>query len=329
MRHRELEHKFGTPPAPPRGMVAGFVHSPIESKAADKMNDDQWLKAIAKYKSDARDYFDRDPLKGGASELALMLKGHVEKQPERFARLALRFPPGTNTIYYQQILEGLKTSMIATQLKFDVVRKVYAEFAIECGATIADLLGGAKEVLSDDAVGMLAWLATEHPDPKRETWLEESESGGKYYGGDVYNNGINTTRGRAAEAIRDLIENVNYLDRFRDTLNRMVQDKSAAVLSCVASTLRAVARHDTALALALFQKMNISDDRLLASLHMYEFILGALRDQYETMRPYVERMLQSNDADVCEGGACLAAIAGLENSGQLISEIALSRGTRG
>ena len=315
MRHRELEHKFGTPPAPPRGMVAGFVHSPIESKAADKMNDDQWLKAIAKYKSDARDYFDRDPLKGGASELALMLKGHVEKQPERFARLALRFPPGTNTIYYQQILEGLKTSMIATQLKFDVVRKVYAEFAIECGATIADLLGGAKEVLSDDAVGMLAWLATEHPDPKRETWLEESESGGKYYGGDVYNNGINTTRGRAAEAIRDLIlRDVDYLDRFRDTLNRMVQDKSAAVLSCVASTLRAVARHDTALALALFQKMNISDDRLLASLHMYEFILGALRDQYETMRPYVERMLQSNDADVCEGGACLAAIAGLENS---------------
>jgi hypothetical protein len=229
--------------------------------------------------------------------------------------LALRFPTGTNTIYYQQILAGLKTSTTAIQLKLDVVRKVYAEFANECGATIADVLGGAKEVLPDDAVGMLAWLATKHPDPKREMWLEEAESGGQFFAGDAYSNGINTTRGRAAEAIRDLIlKDVDYLDRFRDTLNRMVQDKSTAVLSCVASTLRAVARHDTALALALFQKINISDERFLAPLHVYEFVLGALPNQYGPMRPYIERMLESNDADVCEGGACLAAIAALGNA---------------
>jgi hypothetical protein len=81
VRYRELEHKFGTPPGPPRGIIAGFVHSPIENKAADKMNDDQWLRAIARYNSDERLYNRADPLKGGASELAMMLKGYVEKEP--------------------------------------------------------------------------------------------------------------------------------------------------------------------------------------------------------------------------------------------------------
>lgn len=310
LQYQELERKFGAPPNPPRGIVSGYVHSPIPTKAGDKMNDEQWLKAIAKYNSEDRLYSYNDHFKGGASELAAMLKGCVEKEPSRFAKLALRLPVGTNPVYYDQILLGLRAS--TSQLKFEVTRKVYAEAANVCGAAIADLLGGVEEALPDDTVDMLAWLATEHPDPRREMWQGQTKSGDGVFGGDIYTQGINSTRGRAAEAIRDLIlKDVGYLERFRGTLNRMVKDKSAAVLSCVASTLRAVGQHEAEMSLELFQKIDITDDRLLATVHVYEFIRGGLREHYKKLRPYIARMLQSDDAGVCEGGACLVAIAAL------------------
>jgi hypothetical protein len=150
-RHlQELERKFRTPPEEPRGIVSRWVHSPIPERAADKMSDEQWLGAINKYNSDSREYSYSDHFKGGASEWAVMLKGSVEKDPNRFANLALRLPAGTNPVYYDQILAGMKTS--TSQLKFQVVRKVYAEFANECGTAIADLLGAIEDELPDDAV---------------------------------------------------------------------------------------------------------------------------------------------------------------------------------
>jgi hypothetical protein len=312
--YQELERKFDAPPQPPRGMAFGYVRSPIESKAADKMSDEQWLRAIAKYNSDDRQYSYRDPFKGGADELAVMLKGYVEKEPERFARLALRFPAGTNPAYYVHVLDGLKAARIPLQLKLDVTRKVYAEDANQCGTAIADLLGSIEGTLPDDAVEMLAWLGTEHPDPEREMWREDAKIGGKYFGGDILNNGINTTRGRAAEAIRDLIlRDGPQLGRFRGTLDRMVRDKSTAVLSCTASTLLAVADHDEEVALELFRVIDFADDRLLATPNVYEFIRRGLRVHCERLRPLIERMLRSEHAAVLEGGACLAAIAAFEH----------------
>ena len=50
--------------------------------------------------------------------------------------------------------------------------------------------------------------------------------GQTYYNRDLHMNGINTTRGRAAEAIRDLILiDAAYIDRFRSTLDRMILDR--------------------------------------------------------------------------------------------------------
>ena len=159
---------------------------------------------------------------------------------------------------------------------------------------------------------MLHWLATEHEDPAREAWQEDAGGGQKYYNGDIHMNGINTTRGRAAEAIRDLIiTDTAYIDRFRPTLDRIIRDPSAAVLSCVAGTLRAVALHDPVLGMLLFHRMNLSEDRLLATRHVYESILGGLRDSFAELRPIIGRMLRSPKPGVCKAGSRLASIATL------------------
>jgi hypothetical protein len=92
---------------------------------------------------------------------------------------------------------------------------------------------------------MVAWYAIEDPDPEQERWRTQEPSGGRHAGDDIHISAINSVRGRAAEAVRDLIfHDGSRLGHFLPTLDRMVEDPSIAVRSCVASTLRAVLRHD-------------------------------------------------------------------------------------
>jgi hypothetical protein len=313
-RYEQLQRKFGAPPPPPQDIRVYTVVSPIAKQAAEKMNDDQWLKAIAKYSSEERVHRWEHPEKGGAWELAGMLREFVRNEPERFARLCLNFPPGTNPAYIERTLDGLKGTSASTELKLEVCQKAFAESRQECGKAIGDLIGSIEDPLPNSAVEMLHWLATDHPDPEKELWSEEATGGRPYYGGDILTHGINTTRGRTAEAIRDLIQqDATYVTRFRPTLERLVNDQSISVRTCAASTVLAVARHDMPLALDLFDKLAASDDKLFATHYVDQFLFYGMGQHFDRLRPYVERMLKSKALKVAEGGARLASIAALSH----------------
>jgi len=320
----DLERKFGEPEGEPQGVVGGTVGSPIEKAATERMSDDQWLRAIAKYRSEDRMHDSGDPLAGGALQLARVLGERAKEEPERFARLGLRLPADANPLYLAHTLDALKDAAIDGELKLEVCRKAFEESPGACGRSIADVLGDIRDPLPDDAFRILHWLATEHEGPAREAWQEDAGGGQPYYNGDIHFNGINTTRGQAADAVRDLIlADAACIDYLRPTLERMIRDRSAAVLSCVAGTLRAVFFHDPALGISLFRSMNLSEDRLLATHHIYQFVRGGLRDSFADLRPIVERMLRSSEPEVCEAGARLAGIAvlvGHESAADLVDE---------
>jgi hypothetical protein len=152
----------------------------------------------------------------------------------------------------------VKGAGIVTSLKLDLCRKAFEESREQFGSAVADLLGSIEEPLPNDAIEMLAWLATQHPDPAEEAWLKDAGNGQTYYNGDIHTNGINTTRGRAGGAIQDLIiSDAEYVARFGSVFEQMVHDPSAAVRSCVAGTLRAVWHRDAALGAALFARMEL------------------------------------------------------------------------
>ena len=309
----QLARKFSEPAGEPRGSFGGLVGPPIGENAADRMTDDQWLSAIAKHGSSRVD-FSGDGLTGGAPELARVLETQAKEQPERFARLSLRFPAEVNPVYVKRTLDALASAKVASELKLQVCRKAFAASRGPCGGSIADLLGSIQDPLPNDALHMVRWLATEHQDPATEAWQEDAGGGRPYYNGDVLMNGINTTRGRAAGAIRDLIlMDAACVDRFRTTLDRMIRDPSASVRACVAGTVRAVAFRDPALGLALFLNMDLSEDRLLATDHVCKFVHEGLRDSVAKLRRTIERMLGSAEAEVCETGARLASIAALHH----------------
>ena len=322
-RFKELERKFGEPDGEPQGVTGGRVESPIENSAADKMTDDQWLRAIVKYRSEDRMHFSADGVKGGARQLAQVLEKRVSEDPDRFARLSLAFTDDTNPVYLESTLAGLKGAVCESELKLQVCRKAFGESGGHYGKLIADVLGSIEDPLPNDAIEMLHWLATEHDDPASETWQEDAGGGRKYYNGDIHTSGIRTTRGRAAIAISNLILHAAaYVERFRPTLDRLVRDPSASVLSCVAGTLRAVAYRDSALGMLLFRRMNLSEERLLGTRHVYGIMRDRLRDSFAELRPIVERMLRSSEPEVCEAGARLASLALLmdQDAADLVDE---------
>ena len=309
LRFAELERKFGKPEGEPVSIKATRVGPPIENNATDRMTDEQWLGAITKYRSDFPSYSSGE-VKGGASQLAQSLGSRVSEEPERFARLSLRFPSDTNPSYLAHVLIALRHSSVDTDLKLQVCNKAFGEAPGACGRELTDLLGSIEEQLPDTALEMLHWLATEHDEPSREYWKEDAPGGGRYHRGDINGYGINTTRGRAAIAIRDLIlRDAAYIERLRPTLVRMVRDPSPAVLSCVAGTLRTLAYHQPALGFQLFQDMDFSEETLLATHDVRAFIQDRLRDRFSDLRPMLERMLHSIEPKVCEAGAQLVCLA--------------------
>ena len=329
-RYMELERKFREPDSSPQELRAYTVGSPIEKADAEKMTNEQWLRAIQEYDSEERKHLWENPEKGGASELAQMLQEFVEQEPERFARLSLRFPLGTHPSYIEHILYGLKETGGFTELKLEVCRKAYNEYRDSCGIAITNLLGSIEELLSDDAVQMLDWLATKHSDPDKELWSKEATSGTPYYGGDILRHGINTTRGRAAWAIRDLIQrNRSYIEHFCSTIERLVNDNSVAVQACTSSTLLAILRHDSEFALGQFLRLvesrdsQPSNDRLLATPDVQRFIRYGLYEHFGDLQIVVEKMLRSNLPKTSESGARLVSIALLlqhDNAEDLVEE---------
>ena len=329
VRYAELERKFGKMNSDPSENQGGLVVSPIGETAAKKMTDDQWLKAMKRYDSEREIFWD-NPTKGGALELARMLQGCVQEEPERFAHLSLRFSPDTNPVYMVHTLMGLKETEASSELKLKVCRKAHVESRDRYGKEIANLLGSIREPLPDDAVQMLDWLATEHSDPEKELWNKEVTGGTPYHRGNIANYGINTTRGRAAEAIRDLIRrDASYIDRFRTTIEKLVGDRSLSVRACAASVLLYITNHDWEFALAQFSRLiepqgdQTDSDCLLANPYVDHFIYHGLRDHFGRFQDVIERMLRSELSEISEAGARLASLAVLyehDNAEDLVEE---------
>lgn len=328
-RFEELECKFGKlKVSPPRKIETGFVRSPVDEATAESMTDEQWLRDIERYDSDNVPFDRENPFKGGAAQLAVMLRSYVKKHPERFARLCLRFPADTNPVYLENVLLGLTETSAPAELILDVCRRAFSEDADRLGGSIADLLGSIEEPLLDDAIQMLDWLATESTG--LGFGLLTRGLGGDSGEADLVTQGVNTTRGRAALAIGKLIQrDPLYVHRFRSTLEKLTIDRSSAVRACVANTVVAISAYDREMALRLFQRLvepcisDVDDHGLLATPDVETFINYGLRDGFERLVSVIKHMLRSESPQVATAGARLTGLAVLyhyENARILVEE---------
>jgi hypothetical protein len=155
-------------------------------------------------------------------------------------------------------------------------------------------------------LGIIAWYATEDPDPKQELW--RSRGTGRH----ILTAAINSVRGSAAEAMGKVIfVDGNRITHFLPAIEHMIYDPSIAVRSCVAAVLIAVFKHDRDLAVRLFEPLCDTEDVLLKTHYVERFLFYALQTHFERLRPTVERMLTSQDSEVATAGARQACLASL------------------
>jgi hypothetical protein len=327
-RREELRRKFGSSEtAAPRGIQTGFVGSPIADDKARKMTDRSWLRAIRRY--DTAERPGADFLKGGSVELSRVLEQQVKVEPERFAKLALRFPEDVDENYADAVLRGLADAdnRVPVELLASVLRRFFAMPGRPGGRWITRPLAQiANEDIPTDVLDIAAWFATEADDPTQDSWRKTPDNDVEYYGGDPFTAGINSVRGAAAEALSVLIwpdaERLAYLT---PALERLVRDPVIAVRACAAVTLRTAYRHDPGQAVELFVSLCDTDEALLGTRPVEDFLSVATKSHIEQLRPILSRMLSSDVSDVQAAAGRQAALAALadKNAYDLV-EVALS-----
>ena len=309
-RFGELERKFGQPSGAPRGVSVEWTGSPIPNDAAEKMKDEQWQIAIAAYRSSSGRLLD-----GGAMQLARQFGSCAAREPERFASIGLQLPVTTAPVYFSELLRGLAKASIDDATKFAIARHVFECAKAECGSAIADLLVTADAKLPAGSLRVLIALATGPHDANEDAWRQDAGGGRPYYNGDIHNNGINTTRGRAAQAIGQLIaRDASYIPLFERVLKMLASDPHPAVASCVAMALRMVAYHDAECGISLFQRMDFGEERLLGTRHVYEFMRENLWHGFAELEVAIRRALRSAHPDARQAGARLACLAVLHHA---------------
>ena len=310
-RLRELRRKFETGLSSPEPAVenTGWVGSPIPEAQARKMKDDHWLRAMQRYSS--RDsVIDRSgkPI-GGAFELSRVLETLTKEAPARFAALAHRIPDDADPAYLEAVLSGIRGSDSDLDVTTVVSLCLYSHawpdrpYGRQITRLLADTVNRttASVSLPEEALDMVAWYAIQFPDDA------------SYRGDDLLMEGMNSTRGAAAEAMADLIfQNASTLLFFKRYLPSMVADPSMAVRACVAQTLLGVLRHNRDLAVQLFVTLcQDADPGLLATPSIERFLRYALQTHFAPLALILESMIEADMEAINRIGARLACFASL------------------
>lgn len=315
----ELQRKFNRSDAdPPRGVWGGHVGPPFDA-SWEHLKDTQWLRAIAKYEGeDTHTGF----LKGGANELASRLKEQAKQKPTRFARLLLRFPEDTHPMYFNYVLRGLsEAERIDPELIFQVCRRCHALPGIPCGRFMGNVFESYAEcTLPQDILEMVAWYATESPNPEEELWRTLASTGQTYYGGDPESAGLNSIRGGMARAVAHLLfADPQRLDFFRPHLEKMASDPSISVRTQVAHALLPVLNTDRDFAVGQFLKLcDVQEDELLGASSVDKFLYHATDTHSNELKPILERMLHSPYAKAVQAGAHIASLIALSSRNETI-----------
>lgn len=203
LRIGELERKFAdVPPTAPRAVEFHYVGPPIPVAAAEFLTDEDWIRAIHKYRSDETDRSHELPV-GGARQLAELLGSRAKAEPERFARLALTFDANTPPVHLSQVI-GAVAGAVPVPLLAALSRHARNVAGQEVGQALCAAIETVGAEVDDTLLDLLEECATDE-DPDHEVVRTSAGSEQFYYGGDLLTAGLNCTRGAAAKTVAHLL----------------------------------------------------------------------------------------------------------------------------
>lgn len=312
----EYRRKFNEDaPSKPFGITGGVIGSPIPYDAAQKMTDEQWLKAIAKHDSNETNW---ETFKGGARELSWLLRGQTVTHPQRFARLALQLTPEVNVAYTVALLIGFGDAEVGDStrpLLFEAVRHIASLGQSDNDRFLGTALKKYYREVPLDLVQLILDRTLHAPDPVDDSPVIIRNDTDMQTAAEMHTNGINTARGSLAETLGDLL--IHDSDGQRTALvapylSELANDPVLSVRSCVAHTLSASLRYARPEALEAFEILIQAHDCLLAAEGVQRLMLYIGKVNPEVIDPVIRRMLASENGETREAGGAIAALAALE-----------------
>ena len=315
----QLERRFpdapehGAPEPPKENDMGTIVGPPISLEAQSHMSDEQWLSAMAKYRSDGPT-MRGDQFVGGSVELSRGLEQLVRKNPGRFASLARQMDAMLPPVYFEAILRGLTRSegnsgRAGTPAQACTVLRRLEELDVRVrGAEVAHAIGAlANAPLPDDVVQMLCRIALDDPDPEADNWQDKDGSPDPIF------QAINSARGAAALALAQLLfADKSRWSSLKPAVQELVSDPVLAVRSVAVECLLAVLDTHRYDALTLFGKLTEDEaEAILGTKYIERFVHYAMFRDYPAMRGTLQRMLTSSHPATMRTGAKQIALAAL------------------
>lgn len=335
-RIQQLERKFaGVSPVSFSGLDrghSGTVSSPLDrDDRADRLSDQAWLELMVSDRVPPRQpgHLSRR-VEGGFEEssvemFASSLRRVTERQPERFARLALQIPSEAPIEYLRRIVDGLGLDSAPDHLGSDEkehwspashtsleavlnLPRVRADALSDEGAmacAIGRLLKNHPDhPWSPDVLELLCTIAGEHPDPSpgSRPFAEANWSRGESDW--LSTTAINSARGTAGWALeRILWEQPDRLEDLAPAIESLVADPHPAVRVAAIGACAPVLKIDRATAVGWFIEATGALDSLLATRRALRFLRWTVLTETDLLEPTLRRMVASGNDAVARFGA--------------------------
>lgn len=263
----ELERKFpGVAPTPPSEIATAWSASPISDRAAERMTDEQWRRALDKYARPQPDRF--WPPRGGAHELASTLGTRAGQEPSRFAAFALTLGSDAPGAYLCAIVQAAAPHL-GTDTWERLVLHTHQTVGQEAAFTVCRALQATPDRYTSALLPVLTSYATAFQ-PERDT-REPDDEGTRT---DLLTAGLNSTRGQAALTCAALLfHDAHHVPELRPLILRLATDPTLAVRVCAAEAVRALMNHDPQTALDTADQLMTHQDRNVHNAHTTERLL--------------------------------------------------------
>jgi hypothetical protein len=186
-------------------------------------------------------------------DIAQVLGQRAREDPDRFARLALRFDATVPAVAIAHVIFNIRTDVDMDVLT-DVCEQASSLYGEDVGREICSAAESIRDV--NDRLVALIERHSSASDPDREWARTDADRSTPYFGGDLYHAGLNSTRGQAAlDAAAALYSGSNYVDRLFPVVAHLAVDDNLGVRTCAAEAILALLNHDNDTALELAERL--------------------------------------------------------------------------
>jgi hypothetical protein len=287
------------------------VGPPLNQKAYDNMDFDQWLNSFKVYNTDENRNHEH-PEKGGLVENYRAFKAQVEKRPDHFLPFVERlFSENIHPAYIIAGLDGLKAGKIPVRdfyrLYKTAIQKEYETSEMMQLIWMADYLV-KEDVMDEEILDFLIDQALHHSNPAEDKGQPTHEA-------------INTVRGAAVEKLTMIDFNPSWSEKIFTTLRQVAEDPQISVRVSLVLRLAYMMNLDQEKTVEVFTKVTqtYQPDIYKASVWSAQYLANYA---FTKMQVYFNNFLQNPDGS--EDIATIAAVAYLNNrpgSADLIEQL--------